>query len=403
MGILSGIRVLDLATYIAAPAAATIMSDFGADVIKVERPPYGDPYRYLSVVPGMPISEEHYCWLLDGRNKRSLALDLCAAGAREVIERLVKWADVVILNFQPQQLRRFRLTYDELALLNPRLIYAQVTGYGEDGDEADKPGFDATAYWARSGLMASMHNAGADPVQSPAGFGDHPTSSALFGAIMLGLYQRERTGNGSKVSTSLMANGAWSNSCQIQAALVGAEWPVRRTRAHPSNPLINHYVTRDGQRFMFCLLDPQRDWPRVCRVFGWDLLIDDARFSTVESRRLNAAELVALIDAEVCTRDMSELAELFRQNDVIWGPVPLTESVGADRQMEANGVFDEIEGTSWRTVMSPIMVHGEQKQRPRLAPSVGQHSAEVLQLLGFNEEETRQLMDGGVIRAATSA
>lgn len=401
MGILSGIRVLDLATYIAAPAAATIMGDFGADVIKVERPPYGDPYRYLSLVPGMPVSSEHYCWLLDSRNKRSLALDLCSPNSREVVERLVKWADVVIINFQPQQLRRFRLTYEELALLNPRLIYAHVTGYGETGDEAEKPGFDATAYWARSGLMATMHNAGADPVQSPAGFGDHPTASALFGAIMLGLYQRERTGSGTKVSTSLMANGAWSNSCQIQAAFVGAEWPVRRTRTHPSNPLINHYLTRDGKRFMFCLLDAQRDWVRICRVFGWDGLSNDERFATAESRRQNAAELVGMIDAAIQHRDMSEWAELFRLHDVVWGPVPMTETVCADQQMEANGVFAEIEGTEWRTVMSPIVVEGEEKQRPRLAPDVGQHSVEVLQLLGFNEEETQQLMDGGVAYAAT--
>src|SRR5262249_8098388 len=266
--ILSGLRVIDCGTYIAGPAAATILSDFGADVIKVERPPFGDPYRQLYRLPGMPVSQVDYCSLLDSRNKRSLALDLSDPFGREALLKLVATADVFITNSQPQLVTKFRLGYAELQAVNPRLIYAQVTGYGENGPEAEKPGYDMTAYWARSGLMGLMHNADAEPARSVCGFGDHPTSSALFGAIMLGLYQRDRTGNGCKVSTSLMANGAWSNSCQIQAAFCNAEPPPKTTRRASTNPLVNHYVARDGERFILCCLDTVKDWPRLCKAMG---------------------------------------------------------------------------------------------------------------------------------------
>ena len=192
----SGLRVIDCATYIAAPAAATILADFGADVIKIERPPYGDPYRYLHFVPGMPVSEHDYCFILDDRNKRSVALNLSDPAGRDALLMLVRNADVFITNYQPQLQRKFQLTWDDLRALNPRLVYAQVTGYGETGGDAERPGYDATAYWARSGLMGTIHNAGAEPGISPAGFGDHPTSLALFGAIVSALYHREKTGEG---------------------------------------------------------------------------------------------------------------------------------------------------------------------------------------------------------------
>src|SRR5216684_5753512 len=200
MSLLSGLRVIDCGTYIAGPAAATIMSDFGAEVIKIERPPAGDPYRMLFRLPGMPQSPVDYNSLLDSRNKKSLALDLGDAAGRDALLKLVATADIFVTNYQPQLVKKFRLGFDELRTLNPRLIYAQVTGYGEIGPEAEKPGYDMTAYWARSGLMGRMHNADAEPARSPAGFGDHPTSMSLFAAILLGLYSRDHTGAGCKVS-----------------------------------------------------------------------------------------------------------------------------------------------------------------------------------------------------------
>jgi len=382
MSILSGIRVIDCGTYIAGPAAATVMSDFGADVIKIERPPHGDPYRYLPLVPGMPCGHTDYCWILDGRNKRSIVLDLNAAEARAVLLKLVARADVFITNYQPELTGRFRITWDDLRPLNQRLIYAYVTGYGEQGAGAGQPGYDSTAYWARSGLMATMRYAGSDPVPSPAGFGDHPTSMALFGAIMLALYQRERTGRGMKVSTSLMANGAWANACNIQAALCGATFVPRWTRQTAVNPLVNHYVASDGVRFFFPLLDPQKDWANICRALERTELLQDARFATPALRQENGKDLIAIFDAAIAQKDSALWKRIFAAHAVIWSPVPESAEVPADQQMEANGVFVEIEGTGLRTVANPITVDGVTKARPRMAPKVGQHTAEILRELG---------------------
>jgi len=393
-GLLSGIRVIDCGTYIAGPAAGVIMSDFGAEVIKIERPPYGDPYRYLSLVPGMPLSPLLYCWILTGRNKRSVALDLSDADARDALYKLVETADVFITNYQRPLIQKFHLGYEALAKRNDRLIYAYLTGYGEHGDECEKPGYDITAYWARSGLMNSMHNGDAEPAQSVAGFGDHPTSMALFAGIMMGLYRRAVTGKGMNLTTSLMANGAWANACGIQAALLGAEFLPKWTRSTTVNPIVNHYVTRDKQRFLTCCIDANKDWPNLCRALGRPDLVEDPRFLTPALRRGNGPELVAIIDDIVSQKDMAEWKEIFRQNDVIWGPVSSTQQVSMDPQMAANGVFAEIE-PGMKTVMNPLTVEGVEKTKPRMAPEVGEHTVEVLQSIGYSEDAIAELVHRG--------
>ena len=393
-GILTGIRVIDCGTYIAGPAAAVVMSDFGAEVIKIERPPYGDPYRYLGLVPGMPLSPLPYCWILDGRNKKSVALDLNDHAAREALLALIATADVFITNYQRALVQKFRVGYADLAAHNPRIIYAHLTGYGQTGDDSMQPGYDMTAYWARSGLMNTIHNADAEPTQSPAGLGDHPTSMALFGGIMLGLYRRAVTGQGMNVTTSLVANGAWAHACGIQAALVGAEFLPKWTRFTTPNPIVNHYVTRDQQRFITCCLDPKKDWPNLCRALGHAELIDDPRFATPEMRRANGPQLVAIFDAAVARKDMAEWKEIFRSHDVIWGPVPSTEQAARDPQMEANGIFTEIE-PGLRTVANPLTVAGVEKVKPRMAPQVGEHTVEVLRAAGVDDEAIRVLLERG--------
>jgi crotonobetainyl-CoA:carnitine CoA-transferase CaiB-like acyl-CoA transferase len=393
-GVLGGIRVIDCGTYIAGPAAAVVLSDFGAEVIKIERPPHGDPYRYLSLVPGMPVSPLYYCWILDDRNKKSVALDLNDAAAHEALLKLVAQADVFITNYQPQLAKKFRVEYDDLARVNPRLIYGYLNGYGLAGEEAEKPGYDVTAYWARSGMMAAMHSPDSEPVQSPPGFGDHPTAMALVAGILLGLYRREITGQGMNVTTSLMANGAWANGCAIQAALVGAQFLPKWTRTTTVNPIVNHYVTRDRQRFITCCLDPRKDWPNLCRALHHPEWIGDPRFATPESRRANGPLLVALIDAVVTTRDMAEWKEIFSRHDVIWGPVPRTEEVISDAQMEANGVFAEIQ-PGLRTIANPLHIAGVEKVQPRMAPEVGQHTIEVLESLGYSKAAIGDLISRG--------
>src|SRR3954464_3799731 len=227
--VFEGLKVLDCASFIAAPAAATVLSDFGADVTKVEPAGPGAPSRNLPNLPHHFASPHNFAWMLDARNKKSLALDLSKPDGQSVLYRLVAETDVFVTNFPPAVRKRLGITYEELMPLNQRLIYASFTGYGEKGAEADKPGFDSNAYWARSGLMdlvrADEHTT---PARSVAGMGDHPCAMALYGVIVTALYQRERTGKGSQVRSNLMANGVWASSVLAQAKLCGATFAERR-------------------------------------------------------------------------------------------------------------------------------------------------------------------------------
>jgi crotonobetainyl-CoA:carnitine CoA-transferase CaiB-like acyl-CoA transferase len=400
--ILSGLRVIDCGAYIAGPAAATIMSDFGAEVIKIERPPHGDAYRRLSFLPGMPISEHNYCWMLDSRNKKSLALDLRDEVGREALRRLVTTADVFITNYPPEIAERFQVSYEEFAEINPRLIFAHITGYGEEGDDVNQPGYDTTAYWARSGLTGLIFDLTTQTGSTPSGSGDHPVALALFGSIMLALYRRQMTGRGAKVTTSLMATGAWSNGCMLQAAMVGATFQLRRPRHIALNPLVNQYQTRDSRRFMFCCIDTANDWGRVCRAIGRPELIDDSRYATAEARSQRSEEVVALLDEAIGGRDMAEWEPLFRQQGVVWGPIPTMGQVAADPQMAANGVFAEFDHPrlgAIPTVNSPLNVQGVTKKKPVMAPEVGEHSREILRSLGYGDEAIEEMILRGCVTA----
>src|SRR5581483_2672717 len=263
-GIFEGLKVLDCASFIAAPAAATVLADFGAEVIKIEPPGSGDPYRHLPKLPGYPISPHNYAWLLESRNKRSLALDLAKAEARAVLYRLASEADVFITNYPPAVRKRLGIAYDDIKPLNRRLIYASFTGYGEKGEEADKPGFDSNAYWARSGLMDLVRaDENTTPARSVPGMGDHPCAMAFYGAIVTALYKRERTGEGSHVSSNLMANGIWAAGVLAQAKLCGAKFQARRPRERALNAVTNHYRCKDGRWLILSLLNEERQWPAL--------------------------------------------------------------------------------------------------------------------------------------------
>src|SRR3954464_6178065 len=263
-GIFAGLKVLDCASFIAAPAAATVLSDFGADVVKIEPPGAGDPYRNLPNIPGYPSSEHNFAWLLEARNKKSIALDLAKPEAQAVLYRLVEEADVFITNMPPPVRAKLGITWEELAPLNARLIYASFTGYGERGEEANKPGFDSNAYWARSGLMDLVRaDTDTTPARSVAGMGDHPCAMALYGAIVTALYKRERTGKGAHVSSNLMDNGLWGRGVPTPAKLCGAECQERRPRERALNAVTNHYQCRDGRWLILSLLNEEKQWPAL--------------------------------------------------------------------------------------------------------------------------------------------
>jgi crotonobetainyl-CoA:carnitine CoA-transferase CaiB-like acyl-CoA transferase len=401
-GILSGIRVIDCGTYIAGPAATTVMSDFGADVIKIERPGGGDLWRLFPLLPGTAKSELNWAWVLTSRNKRSLALDLNRPQGRDALVALVKTADVFVTNHQLQQLEKFHLTYEELSAVNPRLVFAHLTGYGESGDDAELPAFDALAYWARSGLMTSVTGLDGTPSAPRPGMGDHPTAMTLFGAVMLGLFNRERTGRGSKVGTSLMASGAWANACDLQAKFCGARFPQRGETAHPPNPLTAGYVSGDGKVFLLVQLDPEHEFPRLCKAFGAPEMAEDPMFSTFEARNRYAAELHAILQSQFEARDLAELRKLFRQYDIKWSPLPMIDEVVADPQMRAAGAIVEMDypgHSRLETVNSPLFVAGSEKRKPTAAPEVGAHTREVLREAGFSDADIATMIERGVAGA----
>src|SRR5262245_16573195 len=247
--VFSGLKVLDFSSFVAAPAAAVILSDFGADVIKVE-PPSGDAWRNGHKVPQQPQSDVPYQFHLNNRNKRGLTLDLKSPSARPVLEKLVRWADVTIVDTPHPARKKLKLEYDDVAPWNPRLIYADLTGFGEKGPDADLPGFDLTSYWARSGLLSMTRDAGAPPTWPVGGSGDNATALGIYSAIVTALYRRDRTGKGAYVTTSLLAEGVWSASVSIQAALAGAKFYAPHDRKNPANAGLNVYRASDGTWFV---------------------------------------------------------------------------------------------------------------------------------------------------------
>jgi len=396
--IFSGLKVVDLASYIAGPAAATMLADFGADVVKIEPPGTGDVYRYFSSVPPNPASDVNYAWQLTNRNKRSIAIDLKAAQAKEVLARLVRWADVVVVNFPPKVRRALGVTYEELAPLNSRLIYADVTGYGSEGPEADTPGFDVTAYWARSGLMQVTHDAGSPPTLPIPGIGDHATATTLYAAIVTALYQRERTGKGSHVSTSLLANGIWGAAAWVEGGLNGGHFFPQHDRKNPPNALLNPYQTSD-ERWILLVAAQRKDWPGFAKAIGKPELLEDPRFADGK-RESNAAALVEILDPMFASQTLAYWKKLLTEARVIFGVVQVAREIINDPQLEANEIVVPLEvphAASRRTVSNPIQIFGAEKVKHSVAPKLGEHGSDVLKELGFNDVEIHYLHEVGAV------
>ena len=393
--IFDGLKVIDCASFIAGPAAATVMSDFGADVIKIEPPGVGDPYRRRAVpLPERPLNPG---FILDARNKKSLALDLRQEAGRAVLYRLVADTDVFITNYPPPVRARLKITYADLAPLNQRLIYASFTGYGEVGPEANKPGFDATAWWARTGLM-HLVRAGeeATPARSLPGMGDHPSSMGTYGAIVTALYQRERTGRGNYVSSSLLANGLWANGCSVQAALCGDRVVPQPPREASLNALRTQYQCRDGRWLLLSIASDEWRWEKFKTCLE-DPALEDPRFTGVESRERHAGELLAILDRIFATRDLAHWRQVLDDAGVIFGIVAETQDIAQDEQALAAGHLVPFVDADFMTINSPIEIRGQQKVRPRRAPRVGEHSEAVLRDAGYAEAEIAALREAGVI------
>jgi crotonobetainyl-CoA:carnitine CoA-transferase CaiB-like acyl-CoA transferase len=401
LGIFSGLKVIDCASFIAGPAAATILSDFGADVIKVEPPESGDPHRFLYLLPPNPVADRNYFWELTNRNKRGIALNLKNPGGLEVLIKLIKGADVFVINYPPHVRKALGLTYEDVSGINPKIIYADISGYGEKGPESDKPGFDVTAYWARTGLMDAARNDGSPPPFPISGIGDHATASTLYGGIVTGLYQREKTGAGCHVSTSLIAEGSWAAAGWLQAALDGAKFPkTKEDRKNPHNALTNTYQTLDNRWLVLVMVQEDKDWPGLVKTLGRDDLMSDSRFANSKMRRTNAIELMQTLEKEFLLKPLDYWRKSLDEARVTFSVIQTVEELASDPQLILNEILRPIQNgqdTTSLTVDSPLKVQGEDKVLPRPAPSLGQHTIEILGELGYNSAEIENLRSEGTI------
>jgi len=395
----SDLLVIDCASFIAGPAAGTILSDFGATVIKIEPPGCGDGYRKLRYLPGVPTSDIDYPWRLTNRNKRSLALDLKDPEGRAVLDRLIARADVFITNYPLAVRDTLRLRYSDISAVNDRTIYASMTSYGESGPEAGNTGYDATAWWARSGLMDAVRaSADTSPAISVPGMGDQMAACSLYGAIVTGLYQRQSTGKGTMVGTSLLANGLWSNGFMVQAALDGANMDVRMD-INESSAFTRIYRCRDDRWFLLTILTQVQDaaWPRLASCLGREEWLGDPRFATMETRHRHNADLVSLISSVIAQQDWSHWEAGFAQYGITCGRVAKPVDHGSDAQVQAVGLLCDYTDDSGRTVDSPLYVAGAVKNRPAPAPGIGEHSAQILGEFGVDAAVIASLQSRGVV------
>ena len=398
--VFAGLKVVEIASFIAAPAAATMLSDFGADVIKVEPPGIGDPQRLLSSVPPSPAAPGNYSWHLANRNKRGMSIDLKSEGGTEILKRLVQWADVVITNFPHGTREALHLGYEEVSSWNPRVIYADITGYGDAGPDAKLPGFDLTAFWSRSGLLAATRDAGAPPTAPVWGSGDYTTATAIYAAITTALYHRERTGLGADVGTSLLATGVWATGTLVSAALAGGKPYELHDRNKPVNALTNAYQCGDGRWLM--LAGRQSAWPAIANAVGRSDLLSDPRFGDAKAIGQHGAELAEVLDAEFRSQPLSHWTKGLDEARVPYGVIQTPEEAAEDPQLRAAGIVVPIEGAADvdYTVNNPITLRGLARVPSRRAPEHGEHNDEVLAQLGFSADDIDKLRAAGAIPVA---
>jgi formyl-CoA transferase len=391
----TGLKVIDCASWIAGPAAATMLSDFGADVIKIEPPGSGDPWRASQPIPGKTVD---YYWQLTSRNKRSLALDLKHPDGQAVLHRLAASADIFITNFPLPVRDRLKLAAADLTPLNPRLIYASFTAYGEEGEEAAKTGFDSTAYWARTGLM-DMVRADPDtvPSRSMPGMGDFPSATGVYSAIVTALYRREKTGMGGVVRSSLLQNGLWANGCAVQTRLFGEHVALRPHRDDAPNALANHYRSRDGRWFIMALFNEQRQLRSFLTAIGREDLTGDPRFATSDARKKHARDLVLVLDAVFATRDLADWRTILDGVGVTFGIVATVNEALDDPQMRHAGALVPFGDGQGLTVMTPFHIDGVKKVPASRAPAVGQHNESVLREAGYSTADVERLRGLGVV------
>ncbi len=398
-GPLAGVRVVELGVWIAGPAAACILGDWGAEIVKIEPPGLGDPARSFARMlggdlPGNPPFE------MDNRNKRSAVVNLQTPDGLALALELIAAADVFLTNLRPAALLRLGLGHETLLRRHPRLIYALVTGYGLSGPEAERGAYDIAAFWARSSIAWALSRPGETPPFQRGGMGDHGVGMATAAAVSAALYSREKTGEGQLVHSSLLRHGLYTLAFDLSVALrfgVSIQGGNRKTMG---NPCINCYQDRDGRWFWIVGLEGERHWPPLCRAVGHPEWLEDPRFAKPAERAKNAAVLIADLDAIFAARSREEWGAIFdAQQDLWWAPVQSVEEVLCDPQVLASGGLVEVpDGLGSSTYpATPCDFLGTPWQPRSMAPAHGQHTDEILAELGRSRDQIAALRARGAV------
>ncbi|OMC43303.1 CoA-transferase [Mycobacterium sp. IS-2888] len=378
-GPVAGIKVVELGVWVAGPAAGGILADWGADVIKIE-PPRGDPGRLFGRMLGCDLGVNPP-FEMDNRSKRSIVLDLTTEEGHDIALELLSDADVFVTNVRPGALRKLGLDFESVSARHPRLVYGLITGYGEDGPDADRAAYDVAAFWSRAGVAHLLTRPGDTPPFQRGGMGDHSAGMTLAAAICAALLARERTGTGQLVSTSLYRQGAYTVSFDINTYLLTGQPIAIGQRETMGNPCMNNYTAGDGRRFWIVGLEGDRHWPPLCRAVGRPEWLDDPRFRDARARAVNGAALIAELDEIFASKPLDEWAEVFAgEPDFFWSPVNSIEDVVADEQFHAAGGIVDVpdKESTVPMVATPADFHGTPWSPRSAAPELGQHTDEIL-------------------------
>lgn len=393
-GVFSGLKVIDAGSFLAGPCAATIMADYGADVVKIE-PLSGD--RHRSIAANHPAD---WSWQLTDRSKRGLALDITTAEGYAVLTDMLQQADVFLVNFSSGQLRRYNLEWETLKALNPRLIFAQISAYGLHGPDADRRAFDLTGWFARSGILDMSHDKGVPASMPAGGVGDHATAMTLYAGILTALYKREQSGEGSMVSTSLAATGTWANGLNLQGALAGVDAAARRDQEGWSNPIQNVYTSRDGRDMLIAVQNIPRDYPKLLAVLGKSAWLEEPDMQPVKPLFKNRFEARRRIAAAFAEFDADTLCARLDEAGIVFSLVYKNAEVLEDEQLKAIGVFIDFDSGKpgcEKTLATPFQLSSEAQQAPRPAPEIGQHSEAILSEYGIEAQRIEALKTAGII------
>lgn len=398
-GPLDGVKVVELGMWVAGPACAGILADWGADVIKLEPPGGGDPARtyqalFGTMMPDNPVFE------MDNRSKRSVAVDLRTPEGQAIALELLAEADVFVTNLRRSALERWGLGPDAVLDHNPRLVYQLITGYGLEGDEANRPAYDIGGFWARSGV-ASLLQAPDGPLPfQRGGMGDHPTGSSAAAAVCAALFHQARTGEGQLITTSLLRQGVYTIGFDLSITLGWGDHIGIGRRETMGNPAMNNYTCGDGRRFWLIGQEGERHWPPLARVVGHPEWLTDGPYATALGRRENATQLIAELDAIFATKSRDEWAEIFdTEPDMFWAPVNDIDDVLIDPQVHAAGAFVEVPeaaGSAMR-IASPSDFFGTPWAPRSGAPTLGEHTREVLAEMGRSDAEIDAMFDAGTV------